>query len=521
MSPPLCLHGEVSTKPLARPNSRSSFSVLEYRQVDLARQIAVLEALPMAPVSDFSIWTGRLLDEVITIRKDGRYKGYNRAEAIGNLRGKSSVSPSTSTAQTFLRGCLMKSDDKVQTETTETDKANKRTSLHRDKNHLIELFEHAPIGIVECSLDGTYINVNEEYCRITGYKKEELLGLDIHDLTNPADLTRETDIYKELILGSLPFYSIEQRYVRKNRSMIWVGIIRSLVRDGDGKPLYTIGVVLDITHRKAVQEILRKSEDALQQKNIELEKRVQEGAVDLKAANLALVEGQKSLEVLSQRLFDAQETERRIVARELHDGVTQSLAALKMNLVIISHELLAAPKEETNARLTDSIDLAAQVIDLVRSVMTDLRPSGIDDYGLESSLDSLVTQFRSRHHLSVEFEKNDLPLPRLDPNLELALLRIAQEALFNIAKHANIKEATLVLRQEEDTIYLAIEDKGAGIKSLESARRSGSHGMTIMRERAEAFGGNFNVTSVHGQGTKIEVRVPVDVENEGKAEEKV
>jgi NarL family two-component system sensor histidine kinase LiaS len=89
-------------------------------------------------------------------------------------------------------------------------------------------------------------------------------------------------------------------------------------------------------------------------------------------------------------------------------------------------------------------------------------------------------------------------------------MRIAQEALFNIAKHANTSEASLVLREEDNTIYLAIEDNGAGIKSLQSARRSGNHGMTIMRERAEAFGGNFNVTSNPGQGTKIEVRIPVD-----------
>ncbi len=408
----------------------------------------------------------------------------------------------------------MNSDRQSQKGTKKSDTEKKETAVRRDGNHRIEIFEHAPIGIVECSLDGKYINVNEEFCRITGYQKDELLGLDIHDLTNHTDLARETDLYKELTSGTRPFYNIEQRYIRRNGVMIWVGIIRSLVRDDDGKPHFTIGVVLDISHRRAVQEILRKSEAALQEKNIELEKRVQEDAIDLNAANLALVEIQKSLELLSQRLIDAEENERRIVARELHDGVTQSLAALKMNLVLISDEFLATPKEETDARLTDSIDLAAQVIDLVRSVMTDLRPSGIDDYGLESALGSLIEQLRSRHNLNVRFEKNDLPMPRLKPDLELALMRIAQEALFNIAKHANTKEATLILWQEEDTIYLAIEDKGAGIKSLQSARRSGSHGMTIMRERAEAFGGDFNVTSVHGQGTKIEVRVPVDVDSQ-------
>jgi len=93
--------------------------------------------------------------------------------------------------------------------------------------------------------------------------------------------------------------------------------------------------------------------------------------------------------------------------------------------------------------------------------------------------------------------------------------------LFNIARHANTTEATLVLRQEDHTIYLAVEDKGDGIKSLSGAKRSGNHGMTIMRERAEAFGGNFNVSSTPGQGTKIEVWVPIDVDHEGKTEGKV
>ena len=227
----------------------------------------------------------------------------------------------------------------------------KETVESWEGSHLLALYENAPVGIVACSLDGRYIHVNAEFCRITAYQKHELPGLDIHALTNSSDLDRETGVYSELISGSVPFYSIEQRYVRKNGAMIWVGIIRSVVRDGNGNPLYTIGVVLDITHRKAVQEILRKSEATLQQKNIDLEKLVQEGTTDLKAANLALVEGQKNLDLLSQRLFDAQEAERRIVARELHDGITQSLAALKMNLVIISDELLAIPREETNAAI--------------------------------------------------------------------------------------------------------------------------------------------------------------------------
>jgi two-component system sensor histidine kinase UhpB len=413
----------------------------------------------------------------------------------------------------------MKTEHPTQKDTREIWSKKKDGKSDRDESRLVKLYEQAPIGIVECALDGKYLNVNEEFCRITGYTREEIRALDIHYLTHPADLAREKDVYQELVSGSLPFYNIEERYVRKNRAVIWVGIVRSLVRDDHGTPLYSIGIVQDITHRKSVQEILRKSEAALQKKNIELEKLVQEGIADLNVANLALVEGQKSIEILSRRLIGAQENERRTIARELHDGVSQSLSALKLNLVLISDELLAISQQETSARLTESIDLSAQLIDLVRNVMTDLRPSGLDEQGLEDALLSLIEQFRSRHSLNIRFERSDPPVPRLEPALELTLLRIAQEALFNIVRHAGTREAALVLRPQEEAVYLAVEDQGAGIESLGRARRSGNHGMTIMRERAEAFGGNFEVTSIPGQGTKIEVTVPMKA-GSGEKEEK-
>ena len=110
----------------------------------------------------------------------------------------------------------------------------------------------------------------------------------------------------------------------------------------------------------------------------------------------------------------------------------------------------------------------------------DLRPAGLNEHGMESALGSLIEQFCSRHNLNVRVKKNDLPILLLAPNLELALRRIPQDALFSIARHANTEEATLLLRRETVTIYLAIEDKRTGIKALESAKRSGNHGMTIM-----------------------------------------
>ena len=102
-----------------------------------------------------------------------------------------------------------------------------------------------------------------------------------------------------------------------------------------------------------------------------------------------------------------------------------------------------------------------------------------------------------------------LPLPRFDPSIELTLLRIAQEALTNVARHANATRATLTLAMQDNMVYLNVEDNGEGIRSWQKANRPGSHGLKIMRERAETFGGTLQVNSFSGQGTRIEVKIPM------------
>jgi two-component system sensor histidine kinase UhpB len=166
--------------------------------------------------------------------------------------------------------------------------------------------------------------------------------------------------------------------------------------------------------------------------------------------------------------------------------------------------------------------LVAETIALVRDVMTDLRPAVLDDYGLEAALESHLSQFISRYNISAKLEKPDQPLPRLGPSVEMTMLRIAQEALMNIAKHAQATQVDLSLRQYRDTVCLTIQDNGIGIESWQDANRPGSHGLTIMRERAEAFGGNLKVRSVPAQGTTVEVTIPFrkDDQNQPSEEDK-
>jgi signal transduction histidine kinase len=169
--------------------------------------------------------------------------------------------------------------------------------------------------------------------------------------------------------------------------------------------------------------------------------------------------------------------------------------------------------------------LVAESIALVRDVMTDLRPAVLDDYGLEAALEGHISKFVSRYNINAVFEKPAQPLPRLGSSIEMTFLRIAQEALINIAKHARAEHVNLSLRQEDESVCLTVRDNGIGIESWQDANRPGSHGLTIMRERAEAFGGTLQVKSVAGQGTVVEASIPIinrnDIQNTARKEQRL
>ena len=187
---------------------------------------------------------------------------------------------------------------------------------------------------------------------------------------------------------------------------------------------------------------------------------------------------------------------------------------MNLNLTIIHGELFKGYTEQLSTRLADSIKLVTEVITLVRDVMSNLRPTILDDYGLESALQTYVDEFQNRYGIPVQFERHSPPLPRLESSIEITLLRISQEALTNIARHAQATRAALRLRLDEKQVYLTIEDDGIGISSMEGAKRPRSHGLKIMQERAEALEGSLRVGSEPGKGTTIEISIPFAPGNE-------
>src|SRR5687768_1227271 len=161
------------------------------------------------------------------------------------------------------KGNAMKTDRKTKVEKSPPRvKGSGRASPRiNGKNPLA--YEHIPVGIVEVSLDGKYIDVNEEFSRILGYSRQELLGQSIKDFTHEDDYAIDSRLYEQLISGKIPYYKLEKRYIRKGSEIIWVELTRSLVCDSKEKPLYTVAVVLDISDRKDVEKVLRDSVERL------------------------------------------------------------------------------------------------------------------------------------------------------------------------------------------------------------------------------------------------------------------
>ncbi|RPI89451.1 MAG: PAS domain S-box protein, partial [Chloroflexi bacterium] len=124
-------------------------------------------------------------------------------------------------------------------------------------------YEQLHVGIVEASPKGKYIDANQEFCRILGYSKKELLRLSVKDCTHADDFGLDMKLHDQLVRGEIPFYGLEKRYVRKDGGIIWVELTRSLVRDEEGKPLYTVAVVTDISGHKRVERVLRESVESL------------------------------------------------------------------------------------------------------------------------------------------------------------------------------------------------------------------------------------------------------------------
>ncbi len=215
------------------------------------------------------------------------------------------------------------------------------------------------------------------------------------------------------------------------------------------------------------------------------------------------------LRSLTARLAEVAEKERQRLARELHDQVGQNLTALGINLNIIRAQAPEGMGALVQSRLEDSLALLEQTAERIRDLMADLRPPVLDDYGLVAALHWYGEQFTRRTGIAVTVSGEE-PVSRPPVHVENALFRIAQEALTNVAKHAQASQVTLTVDLFGDALRLVVADDGLGFtptKRAESEERG--WGLLTMCERAQAVGGHCHVESYPGHGTRVVAEVPL------------
>ena len=209
------------------------------------------------------------------------------------------------------------------------------------------------------------------------------------------------------------------------------------------------------------------------------------------------------LQALSRRLVEAQETERRALARELHDEIGQSLTGLRLLL-----DLRGEPATSGH-RLTHAQELAASLLGRVRQLCLDLRPGMLDDLGLVPALLWHIERYQAQTGIQVEFRHAEVEDRRFAPEVETAAYRVVQEALTNVARHADVPLVVVCIWRTEDLVGVQIEDAGVGFDPDARLRPASSTGLQGMRERVTLLGGRLTVDSAPGQGTCIVAELPL------------
>jgi PAS domain S-box-containing protein len=366
--------------------------------------------------------------------------------------------------------------------------------LHESRKLLRTVIDTMPMFVFVKDIHSNYVMVNKTMLDFYDLEPEDFAAM------SPASLPIRSGDEKEMILGDdRVVFETRQPYIqpvvpvtRPDGTQTFRYSIKIPLFDDDGELTGLLGVGEDITERKRVEQDLQRVYD-------ELEQRVEDRTAALRQSEMALTASQGELRKLAGNLLTAQEA-------ELHDDLTQRLAILALEVDELGREHTQLP-EPMRERLHDLQRRIADIASDAQGMARRLHPSILDDLGLVKALKAECAHFSNREGIDVIFEDRDVPaeLPRA---LSLCLYRVAQESLRNISKHAASADAVVELDcNGGDGIHLTVEDHGVGF-SMEDTDGTGL-GLISMRERARLNGGRCVVQSVPGEGTKVDVRLPL------------
>jgi PAS domain S-box-containing protein len=385
--------------------------------------------------------------------------------------------------------------------------AERRAHEAEGRQAILEaLLEHIPVGIVLVNSPELQVQALSRYAvdmvGLAGGKQKRNQMLTDLDLS-VADLWPDSSgllkpIREAALRGRI---ASNQEQVLKGRceDNIPVLVNAGPIRDSLGNVTGAVATWRDIGELKRIQEELRIARD-----NLEL--RVQHRTQELAETFMELKESREELRLLASQLLHAQEDERKRIAREMHDSIGSSLSAVKFCVENVAAQLTENPEvRESFMTLSRAME---QAIDESRRIMTDLRPSLLDDFGIIATIGWFCRGFESIY-ADIPVEKDiRLEESQVPENLKIIIFRIMQEAMNNSAKHSLARKISLGLSLEDGCIALRVSDDGVGFDraAVVSKGQGVKLGLTSMRERAELSGGKFEIESIREIGTTISVR---------------
>ncbi|MCU0485789.1 MAG: PAS domain S-box protein [Anaerolineales bacterium] len=347
-----------------------------------------------------------------------------------------------------------------------------------------EVVESSPDAILLVDQFGFIRLANAQAERLFGYQREELVDKHI-EILMPEPRRR---MHRDHLMRY-----VNQPHVRQLSDTLDLTVIR---KDGSQFPA-EIG--LGPLNKDGAVWVACNVRNISQRKSAEAER------------NRLLQELQRSheqLQALTYRLQEVREAERRQIASELHDQVGQNLTGLSLNLTIVENSLIGEANLAVRGRLQDSLRLVEETTRKVRDVMADLHPPVLDEYGLVSALSWYSAQYSRRTGLDIQVTGEPIE-PRLPLDVEMALFRLAQEALNNVAKHAQASLVEITVESTDHSICLTVRDDGSGFdtQALDHPSAQPHWGFLSMEQRAASIGGHLTIQSAPGKGTSITVQV--------------
>ena len=345
---------------------------------------------------------------------------------------------------------------------------------------LSSIVQYSDDAIISETLDGTILSWNAGATRLYGYEAEEVIGRPITLLAPEERAAEPSELLQRIRRGErVEHYNTVRR--RKDGTCLDISASISPIRDVTGEITAASLIARDITEemrlRRQLDEISRQWAEDLRRFVSSVQK--------------------------------AQEEERGRISRELHDDIGQRLTGLKLRLEVLEDEIpgLTAGSAASLAGVTREIE--AMMAD-VKRISSNLHPAELDDFGLVSALNLLCREFGRSTGVTVTFQPG--PAASWGKDIEIALYRIAQEALANIAHHAGARSVLVRLALLQGVVSLLVEDDGCGFDAAAHRVPGGPHpglGLISMKERAQLFGGSMYLASAPGQGTRIHVEIPL------------